>query len=154
MFLIGLARLGKDAEIRFTPDGVAVANLALAFNYGKKGADGKRATQWVDASFWGERAQKLEQYLVKGQLVEVHLVDPHIETYTLRDGASGTKMVAMVNHLEFAGSAPQQSGQQAPAHGQGQQRNSYADQKGSGNAPRPAPKPAPNFSDMDDDIPF
>lgn len=128
MHLIGLARLGADAVIRFTPDGKAVANLALAFNYGQKGQDNKRPTQWVDASFWGERAQKLEQYLVKGQLLEVHLVDPHIEAYTARDGTTGTKLVAMVNHLEFAGSAPQTAGQQQASAPQQRQQSSQQDQ--------------------------
>ena len=55
----GLARIGKDAEVRFTPGGTAVANVSLAFTYGKKGDDGKRQTQWVDASIWGQRAEPM-----------------------------------------------------------------------------------------------
>ena len=62
----GLARIGKDAEVRFTPSGAAVANVSLAFTYGKKGDDGKRPTQWVDASLWGQRAESLAPYIKKG----------------------------------------------------------------------------------------
>ena len=40
----GLARIGKDAEVRYTPGGTAVANVSLAFTFGKKGDDGKRPT--------------------------------------------------------------------------------------------------------------
>lgn len=157
MHLIGLARLGKDADIRFLQDGTPVANLALAFNYGKKDADNKRPTQWIDAALFGERANKLQQWLVKGQQFEVHLVDPHIESYTARDGTQGTKLVAMVNHIEFAGSAPQQAGQQPaqnqPAQNQqgSSQRNAYQDQK-SGARPAPAPQQrgaADTFDDLD-----
>ncbi|MCK9621984.1 MAG: single-stranded DNA-binding protein [Methylobacter sp.] len=37
MILTGLARLGRDAQVRFTAAGEPVASLALAFSYGKKG---------------------------------------------------------------------------------------------------------------------
>jgi single-strand DNA-binding protein len=156
MHLIGPARLGKDAEVRFMPDGTAVANLALAFNYGPKDADGKRATQWVDAALFGDRAQKLQPYLLKGTQIDVHLSDPHIELFTKSDGSPGQKMVARLSHLEFVGSAPQQGGQQQPQQqrpqGQPSQREPRLNNQHQQS--RPAPRPAANFSDMDDDIPF
>ena len=64
--MIGLARLGRDAEIRTTSQGDSVATLALAFSYGRKGSDGNRPTQWVDAALWGKRAEALAPYLTKG----------------------------------------------------------------------------------------
>lgn len=151
MHLIGPARLGKDAELRFLADGTPVANLALAFNYGPKAADGKRATQWIDAALFGERAQKLAQYLLKGTQIDVHLSDPHIETYTARDGTQGSKLVARLSHVEFVGNAPQQqAGQQAqPQQSQREQRLSNQHQQS-----RPAPRQAANPADFDDDIPF
>lgn len=147
MHIIGLARLGVDVTVRYLPDGRPVANLALAFNYGKKDDAGKRPTQWIDAAIFGERAEKLAPYLTKGTLVDVHLADPHIETYTDRNGNPGSKIVALVNHLEFAGGGQQQNqnqGQQVPAAGAREQRQ---------NTPRPAPQQRP-ASDFDDDIPF
>ena len=39
----GMARLGRDAELRYTPNGDAVCNLSLAFSYGKKDDSGRRA---------------------------------------------------------------------------------------------------------------
>ena len=53
MILTGLARIGKDAELRYTASNEPVANISLAFNYGRKGDDGKRPTQWIEASMWG-----------------------------------------------------------------------------------------------------
>lgn len=142
MHLIGLARLGKDGDLRTLPDGSKVLNLALAFNFGKKDNAGKRPTQWIDAAMFGDRAEKLHAYMVKGQQVMVHLADPHIETYTARDGTTGSKLTAFINNLEFAGSAPQSNGQ-APAPAPRQQ------------APAPAPQQrgaADTFDDLD--IPF
>lgn len=121
MQLIGLARLGKDGELRTLPDGSKVMNLALAFNYGKKDQTGKRPTQWVEAAMFGDRAEKLAAYMVKGQQVMVHLAEPHIELYTSRDGTSGAKLTSFINNLEFAGPAPQSNGQAAPAPAQRQQ---------------------------------
>lgn len=144
MKTIGLARLGRDAEIRYTPSGDAVANLSLAFNYGKADAEGKRPTTWIDASFWGERAVKLAPYLVKGSVHCFTLADIHLETYPKNDGSQGSKLAARVDDVQLG---PRMDGGQgaAPAP-QGNQ--------GGAPAPRPAPPPAPNFSDMDDDIPF
>lgn len=140
MQLIGLARLGRDAELKYTAGGKAVANLSLAFNYGMRDPNTKeQPTQWIDASLWNERAEKLAQYLTKGKQVYVILTDPHIETYEKRDGSSGAKIVAMVNVIEFAGSAKQEGGQDsAPAQ-----------------AAAPAKQKLPgNVQDVEDDIPF
>jgi single-strand DNA-binding protein len=62
----GIARIGKDVEVRYSPSGDAIANISLAFSYGKKQSDGKRATQWVDATLFGKRAESLAPYLKKG----------------------------------------------------------------------------------------
>lgn len=135
--MFGLARIGKDTVLRTVGDD-SVVNLALAFNYGRKGEDGKRPTQWVDASLWGKLAVALAPYLLKGVSVSVTLDDIHIETYTGSNG-DGSKLVGKVSSIELAGGSPGQAGQtqRAPAA-----------------TPRPEPKPAPNFSDMDDDAPF
>lgn len=144
MRLIGVARLGKDAEVKFTQSGTAVANLSLAYNHGMKGADGKKPTQWVEASLWGKQAEALAEWLVKGQQVFVDCDDVHIETYEGRNG-TGHKLVARVQSLELVGGAPQSTGapqgQRPAAQPQGQQRQA------------PAARPAPQ-TDMDEDIPF
>lgn len=145
MILTGLARLGRDAEVRFTPQGDPVANLALAFNYGKKGEDGKRPTQWVDAQIWGARAEALAPYLTKGVAVCVVLEDPHIETFDRRDGQTGASLRARVVSLEFAGSSERGEQRQKPDGGGAHSRAKEG---------KPAPKTGTGFDDMDDDIPF
>jgi single-strand DNA-binding protein len=166
MKVIGLARIGRDAELRKTPNGDSVINLALAFSYGRK-ADGEKykPTQWVDASLWGKRAEALEQYLNAGGLVDVILADVHIETYEGNNGPS-TKLVGRVLEIDLAGGGDgggQQGGGQR-SQGQAPQQRQAAPQ---GRAPAPTQQRAPQgraaaggggwgnaFSDMDDDIPF
>lgn len=148
MHLTGIARLGKDAEVRFTPSGQQVANMALAFNYGRRGDDGNRPTQWVDASLWGDRAEKLAPHLLKGQRIYVVLEEPHIETYEGRNGP-GSKLVARIASLEFVGSKPDSAGQgQTPRQQQAPQQSAPQRQ-----APTQQSS-AGGFGDFDDDIPF
>lgn len=136
----GLARIGKDAEVRFTPGGTAVANVSLAFTYGKKGEDGKRPTQWVDASIWGQRAEPMAPYLLKGKQIVAYLEDVHLQTYTKGDGTQNTKMVARLADLEFVSDGSDHKPTQKPQN-EAQSR------------PAPAPQGS-GFDDMDDDIPF
>lgn len=133
--LIGLARLGRDAEVRYTPSGDAVANLSLAMDYR---AGKEKATQWVDGALWGKMAESLSEYLVKGKLVCVTLDDVHIEEFKTRDGTPGHKLTGRVSKIELAGGG---------------------EQRGEARQERPAPRREPPvkqtaFDDMDDDIPF
>lgn len=142
MLLTGIMRLGRDCELRYMPDGTAVANLALAYNYGAKAADGKRPTQWLDGAIFGKRAEALKPHLLKGTALGVTLSDPHIETFARKDGTRGEKLVGRIIDLEFAGGAAQ------PA------------QPANTTAPAAAPAASPSapaaggFNDFDDDVPF
>jgi single-strand DNA-binding protein len=120
----GLARIGKDAEVRFTPGGTPVANVSLAFTYGKKGEDGKRPTQWVDASLWGQRAESLAPYIKKGGQIVAYLEDVSIQTFTKGDGTQATKMVARLVDLEFVSGGEQASSQPKPKAAPAQQQGS------------------------------
>lgn len=136
--LIGLARLGRDCELRSTQDGTPVASLSLAMDYR---AGREKATQWVDGAIWGKMAETLAQYLVKGKLVCVTLDDVHIVEYEKRDGTAGTKLVGRVSKLELAGGRDDGERTAPPAQRQ---------------APKLPPKSsASGFDDMDDsDAPF
>ena len=144
--MIGMMRLGRDAELRSLQDGTPVAGLSLAYNYGKAGQDGNRPTTWIDASLFGKPAETLAQYLVKGSVHEFTLESLHLQTFDKRDGGQGTKIVARVLSVELG---PRQQGCTAPAPAPARPP-----------APRPAPAPAPapraasGFDDMDDDIPL
>src|SRR5258708_40073806 len=110
--IFGLARVGRDAEVRNTTGGDAVASVSLAFSYGRKDADGKKPTQWVDGALWGKRAEALAPYLTKGTLVTVALEDAHIETFKKSDGTEGVKLSARITAIYLAGGGEMR---QAPA---------------------------------------
>ena len=139
MIMTGLARLGRDPEVRFTSGGKAVMNLAMAFNLGW--GENQRTT-WVKATMWGERAEKLAPYLAKGSLISVIMSEIELESYEGRDGKTYTNLIARVDQIEFAGKKEGSGETQAKPK------------------PKPKPKPvpkkeSPKLEDFDDDdIPF
>lgn len=145
--MYGLARLGRDVELRSTAAGEPVASLSLAFSYGRKGEDGKRPTQWVEGVLWGKRAEALAQYLTKGLRVIVTLQETHVETYEGKNG-TGAKLVGRVAEIELIGD--------------GEQRQAAPPQQRQASAQRPSSRPgsaasygsAGGFDSMDSDIPF
>lgn len=136
--IFGLARIGRDVEVRNTTSGDAVASVSLAFSYGRKGADGKKPVQWCDAALWGQRATVLAPYLTKGTLVTVALEDAHIETFQKQDGGEGVKLAARITAIDLAGGAPQ-SAQQPQQQRPAPQRKAQA---------------SGGFDDVNDDVPF
>lgn len=140
--MIGMMRLGRDAELRSLSDGTAVAGLSLAYNYGKADQSGNRPTTWIDASLFGKQAESLAPYLLKGTVHEFTLEGLHIQTFDKRDGGQGTKIAARVLSVELG---PKQQGAtpspapRAPAPAP--------------RAPAPAPRSASGFDEMDDDLP-
>lgn len=105
MNLIGNVRLGRDVELKYTASGTAVANLAGVYEYGRKGDDGKKPSQWVDLALFGKQAEALAPYLLKGSVMYVVADEVHVETYQSAKGA-GAKLVGKVNGISFAPSQP------------------------------------------------
>lgn len=124
-------RIGNDPQVRFTQKGDAVMSLSLAYSYGRKGDDGKKPTQWLEASLWGKLAESLQPYLQKGGQIVATVDDLHIEQYEGKNGP-GHKLAGKIAAIELVGGkseAPQSQ-------------------------PRSAEHVAGGFSDMDDDFPF
>lgn len=143
--IFGLARVGRDVEVRNTTNGDAVASVSLAFPYGRKDADGKKPTQWVDGALWGKRAEVLAPYLTKGTLVTVAIEDAHIETFKKQDGTEGSKLAGRITAIDLAGGGQQT----APQQSQPRQQQRPAPQRQAAQVPAGG-----GFDDMADDVPF
>ncbi len=63
--------IGKDAELRNTQAGDAVAGFSVAVDNGKDTSGNKRDATWFDASLWGKRGTGLAPYLTKGTRVAI-----------------------------------------------------------------------------------
>jgi single-strand DNA-binding protein len=71
VMLIG--NLGKDPELRYTPNGTAVATYSIATSDSWKDAEGKltERTEWHNVVAWRKLAEISAQYLKKGQKVYI-----------------------------------------------------------------------------------
>ncbi|MGH9254709.1 MAG: single-stranded DNA-binding protein [Vicinamibacterales bacterium] len=71
--VILVGNLGRDAELRYTPGGAAVATLSLATTevWNDKQGQRQEKTEWHRVVLWGKQAETLQEYLVKGKQVYV-----------------------------------------------------------------------------------
>lgn len=134
--VILVGRLTRDAELKYLPSGMAVAELSVAINRNKKEGD-----QWVseanffDVSLFGKSAENLKQYLLKGKQIAVQgsLKQDRWE----KDGQKFSKVRIMANDIQLLGGRSENgsggsysSSYGAPSGGY-QPRNGYS-QQGSG----------------------
>lgn len=80
-------RLGRDVEMRYTPEGTAVSKFSIPFGYGEKNAQGEweNKTNWWNVTLFGKPAEDANEKLAKGDLVAVSGT-PICRTYTNKDG--------------------------------------------------------------------
>jgi single-strand DNA-binding protein len=160
--VIIVGNLGRDPEIRYMPSGDAIANIAVATSYRSKDrntGEQKELTEWHRISFFGRLAEIVGQYLKKGSSV---YVEGRLQTrkYTDKDGVEkyATDIIAeqmqMLGGRQGMGGDAGMGGDDMGGYDAPPSRPAPRPQAAPAPAPRPAARPAPNFSDMDDDIPF
>lgn len=100
--VILIGNLTKDPELRYTPQGSAVATLRLAVNTKfRSGEEMKEETLFIDIVVWGKQAETTSQYLSKGRsvLVEGRLQERRWE----KDGQQRSKMEVVAQNVRFLG---------------------------------------------------
>ncbi len=99
VFLMG--NLTRDPELRYTPNGSAVASFGLAVNRKyKQGDELKDETCFVDITVWGKQAENCAEYLSKGRgvLIEGRLSYRSWET---DEGQKRSKLDVVANNVQF-----------------------------------------------------
>lgn len=99
-----VGNLGRDPELRYTPQGSPVANFSVACN--RKRKDGGNAVIWFRVACWGSLAESCNEYLAKGRqvFVEGHLLpdtDGNPKTFTRNDGTVGASYDLTANLVRF-----------------------------------------------------
>ncbi|MFA5924491.1 MAG: single-stranded DNA-binding protein [Methylococcaceae bacterium] len=103
--------VGRDAEVRYAPSGLAVLNVTVANNIG---FGDKQQTLWIRVALFGKRAEgQLQNYLKKGQQVFVSGELTQSE-YKANDGTTKTSLELNANIIDLIGkkneaSHPQQN---------------------------------------------
>lgn len=95
--VILVGRVGRDPELRYTPNGTPVANLSLATSERSKGSDGKwqEHTEWHNITAWRKLAEIIGEFVKKGSLI---YVEGKLKTRSWE--SSGTKHYRTDVHIE------------------------------------------------------
>lgn len=105
--IIIVGRLTRDPELRYTSEGVPVANFTVAVD---DGFGERKKTLWIKVSVWRKLAETCNQYLKKGRQVYVEgrlnadeTGNPR--TYTKRDGSPGAQFEVTASEVVFLGNS-------------------------------------------------
>lgn len=148
--VILIGNLGRDPDLRYLPDGSAVANLWIATTdkYKDKSGNPQELTEWHRVAFFGRIAEVCGQYLAKGSPV---YIEGSLRTrkYTDKDGAERYVTEIRGDRMQMLGGKPEGRPQGNPAPQRANPNNAadYARATGGSAAQVPA--------DFDDgEIPF
>ncbi len=96
-----VGNVGRDAELSYTPQGVAVAKFSVAVTkYTGKGEDRKEKTTWFRVTMWREKAENLHQYVKKGKKIMV-IGEIDASAYTNKDGQPTASLELTANTVQF-----------------------------------------------------
>lgn len=109
--IIIIGHLGRDPEMRYTPQGTAVTDFSVATSRAYTDGMGERReeTDWFRVSAWRQLAELCNQYLQKGSLVYVE-GRLHVRTYEANDGTTRFSSDVTANEVRFL-NRPDRSGE-------------------------------------------
>lgn len=144
--VILIGNLGRDPEVRYTPNGLAVANITIATSEvwkDKQSGENQERTEWHRIVLYQRLAEIAGEYLRKGAKI---FIEGRLQTRKWQDKSTGsdrytTEIVAdSLQMLDGKGNSPTQN-------------------SGEANYTKPTsqaatPQTAPALDNFDDDIPF
>ena len=176
--VILIGNLGKDPEVRYTPNGAAICNITLATTRSwknKDSGDKVEETEWHRVVFYDRLAEIAGEYLKKGRPV---YVEGRLKTRKWQDKEGVEKYTTEIvaDNMQLLGGREGMGGEQGGGGGGGASRGGDRSNQGGGGgggggddrgeppqrgapasrppASKPAAKSSTGFEDMDDDIPF
>ena len=101
-----IGRLTRDADVTYTPSGMAIAKMSLAINRRVKSGDGwADEANYFDVQLFGKSAESLKPYLTKGKMVGVDgylKQDRHLEYQSWeKDGQKFSKVTINANDIQL-----------------------------------------------------
>ena len=144
--IIIIGNLGRDPELRYTPQGNAVCNFSLATNEKRKDKSGELQdiTTWFRITLWGKQAENASKYLTKGSPVYVE-GRLRVEEWTDRDGGQRYTLEVQASDMQFISSGRNEDSYSNTDHSD-QSETGFSDSASSDMTVQTSP--------TDDDIPF
>ncbi len=150
--IIVVGNLGRDPELRYTPQGTAVCDFSIATNEKRRDKSGEMqdVTTWFKVTTWNKQAEVASKYLSKGKSVYIE-GRLRLEEYTDREGKNRVSLEINASDIQFIGGGGDGfSGGSAPASSNEFSKNPEYDSDSGDAGNAGGNLNAPN----DDDIPF
>ena len=102
--VILVGNLGRDPELRYTPQGTPVCSFSMATNERRKDKNGEMQDQttWFKVTLWNRQAETAAQYLTKGRPVYIE-GRLRVEEWTDRDGKPRHTLEVHATDMQFIG---------------------------------------------------
>ena len=102
--IIIVGNLGRDPELRYTPQGTPVCSFTMATNERRKDRNGEMQDQttWFRITLWGRQAETASQYLAKGRSVYIE-GRLRVEEWNDRDGRQRYTLEVHATDMQFIG---------------------------------------------------
>jgi len=160
--VILIGHLGKDPEVRYMPNGEAVANVSIATseNWKDKSGEKQEKTEWHNLVFYKRLAEIVGEYLKKGSQI---YVEGRLQTrkWQTKEGQDRYTTEIIVNEMKMLGGKSSGSNSFEVVENERSEVSSSrpnrpsASSSGSDAAPaKAAPAAKGSFDNFDDDIPF
>ena len=145
--IIIIGNLGRDPELRYTPQGVAVCSFTMATNEKRRDKSGEMndVTTWFRVTLWRNQAENAAKYLTKGSPVYIE-GRLRLEEWTDRDGNNRFTLDVQATDMQFIGSGAPRDTEYAPPGPE--------DEAPVRETTPPATSAAAAGGSTDDDIPF
>src|ERR1700704_2240287 len=147
--VILVGNLGRDAELRYTPGGAAVAtiNMATTEVWNDKAGQRQEKTEWHRVVLWGKTAESLKEYLTKGKQI---YVEGRLQTRQWDDKDGNKRYTTEIrgDRVVLLG-----GGGRGQSSGGGERGGGERGGSSGGHAPSSGPEPSEQPL-TDDDIPF
>lgn len=157
--VILVGNLGKDPEVRYMPDGGAVANISLATSSSwkdKNTGEKREETEWHRVVMYGRLAEIAGEYCKKGRSV---YIEGKLKTRKWQDQSGVDKYTTEIiaDQMQLLGGRDGGGGGSSMGAGDGFDQSPAPSRSPAGmrsSAPAPQRSAPQSVADMDDDIPF
>jgi single-strand DNA-binding protein len=148
--VILIGNVGRDPEVRYTPNGTAICNVTIATSRNwkdKNSGERMEETEWHRVVFSYRLAEVAGEYLKKGSPV---YVEGRLKTrkWQDRDGVEKYTTEIIADQMQLLG------GREDGGKGSGGQRAARPSRPAPAEQQPEEQKPMTSFDDTDDDIPF
>lgn len=137
-----VGRLTRDPDLRYTPNGVAVANFNLAVNRPFKDQNGESQADFINCVAWRKQAENLANFMKKGSQIGI---DGRIQTrsYEDKDGKTVYVTEVVADSIQFLDSRKSET-----------QRNNETNQRQAQQQSDPFQEDGQAIDISDDELPF